>query len=141
MIEYYDMNEKMPQNNIESAEDQEKRGEDHLAEYLASHPEMTREVEKVSYSEKHSEEIENLFSGFESESSLSELFAIATKEEVLESELRNNAKEALLLIFSYVKELNKGVVVPDEVMQKIEERKDRLSWAVGLINSGKVRHE
>ena len=102
---------------------------------------MTREVEKVSYSEKHSEEIENLFSGFESESSLSELFAIATKEEVLESELRNNAKEALLLIFSYVKELNKGVVVPDEVMQKIEERKDRLSWAVGLINSGKVRHE
>jgi len=135
------MNEGIPQNNIESDEDREKRGEAELAYYLENHPEINEIVEKVPYGEEHSEEIEKILSEFESEAVMSELFSITTKEEALESDLRNNAKEALTLIFSYVKKLNKEVVVPGDIMQKIEERKDELSRAVGFVNSGKVRHD
>jgi len=135
------MNEKMPQNNMESTEEQEKRGEEELAYYLQNHPELIEKIERVPYEEKYAEEMEKLFFNFESEFPLDQLIAITTKEEALESELRNRAKEALIPIHSYIKKIMKETEVPNEVEQKIEDRREKISMAVGFINSGRVRHE
>lgn len=147
------MSEKIPELNTsdnfegeekESLEDQEKRGDEMLEAYLSKHKEeMSEPEEKLSEMEKAEklEELEKMFSDFEGDFPLDELFAINTKEEALESPLREDARKRLSPLYTFIKELKKEADITNEEKEKIKERWEKISLAVGFINSGKVRHE
>lgn len=84
--------------------------------------------------------MEIMFSNFEAEFSLDKLFAIKTKEEALASKLRENAKIALVPLHKLFKEIKDKTDISPEEFDVIEKRRKTISMAVGLINSGMLRH-
>ncbi len=140
------MNENLEQNNnirkkIETPEDQERKDNERLKAYLAEHPEIIPPKEKKSYKKEFQEKMETMFSDFEAEFSLDELSAITTEEEARKSLLRESAKKALVPLHKLFNEIRDTTDISSEDFDTIEQRRKRISMAVGLINSGMLRHE
>lgn len=119
---------------------QRQEDEARLQAFLEKHPEFA--VEEQIDSQTELLKAESLISGFEGNFDLSALHAISTEAEARESELRNRAKDALGPIWTVVRPLVADESeLPAEDKAKLKARWQGISRAVGMINSGKLRHD
>ena len=72
---------------------------------------------------------------------IDQLMAIETEEEALSSELREGAKVAYREIHQFIKNNLEGSNLSSAQLSEIELRRKKLSMAVGMINSGRLRHD
>jgi hypothetical protein len=84
--------------------------------------------------------MEAAFVLFELNHPIEALLAITTAEEAEKSEERKSAHDALKLLLAQLNSLTSENYIAPEQYQKLKERFQRLSRAVGIISGGKVDH-
>lgn len=145
----------MPQNNNESEEknihgftkeeweamdEMDREGYELAYEYEQEHPDMFVEVEK-NETNQQVELFKALIDAFEANFPLEQLNAIETKEEALNSKLREAAIPVSNELHERFKSLSKTTKISTEEVSEIEAKLKNISKAIGFINSGKVRHD
>ncbi|OIO07209.1 hypothetical protein COX68_00720 [Candidatus Falkowbacteria bacterium CG_4_10_14_0_2_um_filter_41_15] len=87
-------------------------------------------------------ELQNMFVAFEAKHSLDELCAIVdlTVDEAPNNLIRETAKKDLAPMAAALKVLQKETNIATDKYDELEAQYRRLSSAVGIINSNKVRH-
>lgn len=119
---------------------QRQEDEARLQAFLEKHPEFM--VEEQIDSQAELLKAESLINEFEGNFDLSALHAISTEAEAKESELRSRAKDALGPIWTVVRPLVADESeLPVEDKAKLKAQYQVISRAVGIINSGKLRHD
>ena len=124
----------------EAMDDMDRMGHEMCAAVEEAQPEVS-EIERVPYTKEMAETMEITFLEFESRFPLDQLFAIETKEEALKSLLRESAKAESVYLHELFRYIVEKTDISKEEEKKIEERRKRISMAIGMINSGKVRHD
>lgn len=123
-------------------DDMDREGYEMAALHEQAHPEILTKPEKIPYTQDMADKIEEWFWDFEERFPLDQLHAIETEEEANKSELREVAKEVSKDLHKIIKETIEGTNISKEDELKIEERRKRISMAIGHIvtETGKVRH-
>lgn len=124
----------------EAMDEQLKEGYEQSALYESEHADELSKLKETVTTPEIFEQVEQLFIDFESKFPLDQLIAIETEEEAISSELREGAKESYKVIHQFLKENLSGSGISSQQSSEIESRRKRISMAIGMINSGRVRH-